>query len=96
MDNDSALRLPFSMLGGFLGSDKASLLNHLVRDAGLKRTPVLINEFGKIGLDHQLVAHSKDENDVVIESAATCPERLMPRAESTDAPMSGVFKWPCG
>ena len=66
----SSQRLPISVLTGFLGSGKTTVLNHLVQQPALSRTLVLINEFGEIGLDHDLVTHSQD--DVVIEMASGC------------------------
>ena len=62
--------LPVSVLTGFLGSGKTTVLNHLIQQHELGRTLVLINEFGEIGLDHVLVAHSRDE--VVIEMSSGC------------------------
>lgn len=47
-------RLPVSLLTGFLGSGKTTLLNRLLRARPL--TAVVINEFGEVGIDHQLVA----------------------------------------
>ncbi len=70
MASGSSQRLPVSVLTGFLGSGKTTVLNHLTRQAALSRTLVLINEFGEIGLDHDLVAHSKDE--VVVEMSSGC------------------------
>ena len=66
----SSQRLPVSVLTGFLGSGKTTVLNHLIQQPALSRTLVLINEFGEIGLDHDLVTHSKD--DVVIEMSSGC------------------------
>ncbi|MBM3535824.1 MAG: GTP-binding protein [Alphaproteobacteria bacterium] len=66
----SSQRLPISVLTGFLGSGKTTVLNHLIQQPALSRTLVLINEFGEIGLDHDLVTHSKD--DVVIEMSSGC------------------------
>jgi len=45
--------LPVTLLTGFLGSGKTTVLNHIVRT--LPRTAILMNEFGEIGLDHQLL-----------------------------------------
>lgn len=63
-------RLPISVLTGFLGSGKTTVLNHLIQQPLLSRTLVLINEFGETGLDHDLVTESAD--DVVIEMASGC------------------------
>lgn len=63
-------RLPVSLLTGFLGSGKTTVLNHLVRHPALKRTLVIVNEFGAIGLDHELITHS--DEDVVVEMSSGC------------------------
>ncbi len=70
MAGGSSQRLPVSVLTGFLGSGKTTTLNYLAQQAALSRTLVLINEFGEIGLDHDLVTQSKD--DVVIEMSSGC------------------------
>ena len=44
-----------SLLTGFLGSGKTTLLNKLVKHPDMVETAVLINEFGEIGLDHELL-----------------------------------------
>ncbi|MEN7341465.1 MAG: GTP-binding protein [Pseudomonadota bacterium] len=64
-------RLPVSVLTGFLGSGKTTVLNHLTRQPTFGRTLVLINEFGEIGLDQDLVAYSS-EDDFVVEMASGC------------------------
>lgn len=50
-------RLPVTLLTGFLGSGKTTVLNHLLRHLPL--TAVVMNEFGEIGLDHQLLEESR-------------------------------------
>ncbi|MGA2127580.1 MAG: GTP-binding protein, partial [Xanthobacteraceae bacterium] len=47
--------LPLTVLTGFLGAGKTSLLNRLLDDPALAETAVLINEIGEIALDHLLV-----------------------------------------
>ncbi len=56
----SADAIPVSVLTGFLGSGKTTLLGHLLRQPEFSRTAVIINEFGEIGLDHELVEASED------------------------------------
>ena len=60
-----------TVLTGFLGSGKTTILNGLVRNEGLRRTAVVINEFGQIGLDHELVQRS-DENFVLVRNGCIC------------------------
>jgi G3E family GTPase len=48
------------VLTGFLGSGKTTLLGHLLRQPEFSRTAVIINEFGDIGLDHDLIEASED------------------------------------
>lgn len=52
--------VPVSILTGFLGAGKTSLLNRLLKDPGLTDTAVIINEFGDVSLDHLLVEASSD------------------------------------
>lgn len=48
-------RIPVYILTGFLGAGKSTLLNRVLRDTASADTAVIINEFGDIGLDHDLV-----------------------------------------
>ncbi|MGI0525179.1 CobW family GTP-binding protein [Rhizobium giardinii] len=52
--------VPVSILTGFLGAGKTSLLNRLLNDPDLTDTAVIINEFGDVSLDHLLVEASSD------------------------------------
>lgn len=63
--------LPVTVLTGALGSGKTTVLSHLLQQPALARTAVIINEFGEVGLDHLLVAHS-DEHTVLLESGCVC------------------------
>ena len=62
---------PINLLTGFLGSGKTTLLRRLLVDPRLARTAVLINEFGEIGLDHQLLERI-DETMVLLQSGCVC------------------------
>ncbi len=63
--------IPVSVITGFLGSGKTTLLAHLLRDPGMSRTAVIINEFGAIGLDHDLIETS-DESFVRLSNGCLC------------------------
>ncbi len=65
-------RIPISVLTGFLGSGKTTLLRELLRKPEMGDTAVIINEFGEIGLDHQLVENSNEEGMVTLNSGCLC------------------------
>jgi G3E family GTPase len=67
----AAERPPVSIVTGFLGSGKTTLLNRLLRDPGMARAAVIINEFGEIALDHLLVA-TPAENTVLLANGCLC------------------------
>jgi G3E family GTPase len=56
----SADPIPVSVLTGFLGSGKTTMLRHLLGQPEFSRTAVIINEFGEVGLDHELIEASED------------------------------------
>jgi G3E family GTPase len=63
--------IPLTLLTGFLGAGKTSLLNRLLQDPALAETAVIVNEFGEIGLDHLLVERI-DDNVVLLQSGCIC------------------------
>ena len=73
--HESGERLPVSVLTGFLGSGKTTVLAHLLRDPGMADTAVVINEFGEVGLDHMLVESSSDDITVLSSGCLCCTIR---------------------
>jgi G3E family GTPase len=63
--------LPVSVLTGFLGSGKTTVLRHLLQQPQMARVAVVINEFGEIGLDHLLVA-AVDESLMLLNNGCLC------------------------
>lgn len=64
-------RISVSLLTGFLGSGKTTVLNRLLGHPDMGETAVIVNEFGPIPLDHLLV-ESSVEDMVVLESGCVC------------------------
>ncbi len=63
--------IPVTIITGFLGSGKTTLLNHiLIQQQGLK-TAVLVNEFGEIGIDNELII-SSDDDIVELNNGCIC------------------------
>jgi G3E family GTPase len=64
-------RIPVTLVTGFLGSGKTTLINAALRAPELSKTVVVVNEFGEVGLDHLLFARSSD-SVVVLENGCLC------------------------
>lgn len=63
--------VPVSVVTGFLGSGKTTLIGRILRTPGYARTAVIVNEFGEIGLDHDLIAKS-DETLLSLTTGCLC------------------------
>ncbi len=63
--------IPVAIVTGFLGSGKTTLIGRILRDPAFARTAVIVNEFGEIGLDHELIA-SSDETLLALTTGCLC------------------------
>ncbi|MFM6278875.1 MAG: CobW family GTP-binding protein, partial [Dolichospermum sp.] len=59
--------LPVTIITGFLGSGKTTLLNHILTNQQGVKTAVLVNEFGEIGIDNELIV-STDQKIVELSN----------------------------
>lgn len=63
--------IPVTVVGGYLGAGKTTLVNHLLRHAGGLRVAVLVNDFGELPIDADLIA-SRDDNVISIAGGCVC------------------------
>jgi G3E family GTPase len=63
--------LPVTIITGFLGSGKTTLLNYILSNQQGLKTAVLVNEFGEIGIDNELII-STDEDNSMVELSNGC------------------------
>ena len=70
-----AQKIPVTVITGFLGAGKTSLIRHLVSHAQGKKMALLINEFGDLGVDGELLKGCSDETcteDDIVELTNGC------------------------
>ncbi len=68
-------RVPATVITGFLGAGKTSLVRHLLARAQGRRLAVIVNEFGELGIDRELLLGCGDEactEDDIVELANGC------------------------
>ena len=66
-----AAKIGLTVVGGFLGAGKTTLLNHVLRDAGDRRLAVLVNDFGAINIDAELI-ESRDGEMLTLTNGCIC------------------------
>lgn len=68
-------KTPVTVITGFLGSGKTTLIRHLMRNPGGKRLAILVNEFGTLGVDGDILKSCADDNcpvENIVELANGC------------------------
>jgi len=75
MQNQNLSKIPVTVVTGFLGAGKTSLIRHLLENANGKRLALIINEFGDLGIDADIIKGCGIEScseDDVLELANGC------------------------
>ncbi|MGR3525235.1 MAG: cobalamin biosynthesis protein CobW [Paracoccaceae bacterium] len=68
-------KIPVTVITGFLGSGKTTLIRHLMQNPQGKRLAILVNEFGTVGVDGDILKACADENcpeENIVELANGC------------------------
>jgi G3E family GTPase len=64
-------KVPVTVISGFLGAGKTTLVNHLIEQRAIERIGIVVNEFGEVGIDGQLIV--ADEQALVeINNGCIC------------------------
>ena len=64
--------LPFTVIGGFLGAGKTTMLNHLLENASGTRFAVLVNDFGELNIDERLITRHDGETIALANGCMCC------------------------
>jgi G3E family GTPase len=87
--------MPLTIITGFLGSGKTTIVREFLRRPGFRHTAVIINEFGDIGIDHDLIESSREDLISLSTGCLCCAmqgdlantvRRLMAAVESGQVP----------
>src|SRR5690242_8107160 len=73
--SDSSARVPCTIVTGFLGAGKTTLIRHVLTHANGRRLAVIVNEFGDVGIDGEILKGCGDEacpQDNIVELANGC------------------------
>jgi cobalamin biosynthesis protein CobW len=70
-------RVPCTVITGFLGSGKTTLIRHVLHNAGAKRLAIIVNEFGDVGIDGEIlkscgIGNCPAENVVELANGCIC------------------------
>ena len=93
-------KLPVTVISGFLGAGKTTLVNHLLQQYPDQRIGVIVNEFGEVGIDGQLIV-ADEETLIEINNGCVCctvrvdlvasVKELLARTDASDAPIERLI-----
>ena len=75
MSESSDGRIPVTIVTGFLGSGKTTIIRHLLADARYANAAVIVNELGEIGIDHNLFRRTDERITLLRGGCACCARR---------------------
>ncbi len=73
--NKERTPLPVTLISGFLGSGKTTLVNHILRSEAERRIGVMVNDFGQIAIDADLIVGQSDEVITLANGCICCSLR---------------------
>jgi G3E family GTPase len=65
-------KVPVTVITGYLGSGKTTLLNHILSQQHGRKVAVIVNEFGEVGIDGQLIVQDDDEELIEFNNGCLC------------------------
>ncbi len=65
-------KIPVTVITGYLGSGKTTLLNHILTRQQGKKVAVIVNEFGEVGVDGELIENDEDEQLIEFNNGCLC------------------------
>ena len=65
-------KIPVTVITGYLGSGKTTLLNHILTGQQGRKVAVIVNEFGEVGIDGQLIEQNGDEQLIEFNNGCLC------------------------
>ena len=68
-------RIPITIVTGFLGSGKTTIIRHLLADHRYANAAVIVNELGETGIDHHLFRQTDERITLLREGCACCARR---------------------
>jgi len=72
---NTTTRIPITIIGGFLGSGKTTLLNHILTKNHGRRIAVLVNDFGEINIDAELITNVSGQTISLANGCICCTIR---------------------
>lgn len=65
-------KIPVTVITGYLGSGKTTLLNHILKRQDERRVAVIVNEFGDVSIDGQIIEHEGNEELIEFNNGCLC------------------------